>query len=179
MTTTLRNAGEQLELTHPAFEPGAGVRLRLDEAGALRLLRRFDAASHPGSLRSTLAAARNGFDVRLLPDDVLLREVATSLARGRIHAYRTELHGARPSEREELEPPKPPIEKRLTWIEIVLKDTDGKPVPNERYLLALPDGTELEGTLDGRGRARVDDIVGGVCQVSFPDIDAADWRPHG
>lgn len=182
MTTTLRSAREQLELTLPAFAAGVAAGARVtptDEASALRLLRSFGAGDHASSLRATLNAVRPGYDVRHLADGALLREVASCLARGRIHAYRAQLFAAVAVEVEEPEAPKTRVEKSLTWIEIVLKDTEGHPVPNERYLLVLPDGTELEGTLDGRGRARVEEIVGGVCQVSFPDIDAADWRPRG
>lgn len=63
-----------------------------------------------------------------------------------------------------------------TWIEIELKDDDGNPVPNERYRIRLADGSTREGHLDANGRARVDGIEPGTAQVSFPDIDANEWR---
>lgn len=64
-----------------------------------------------------------------------------------------------------------------TWVEIRLVDQDGNPVPNEKYRLKLPDGSITEGTLDKNGRARHDDIDPGQCEVSFPDIDAREWKP--
>jgi hypothetical protein len=63
-----------------------------------------------------------------------------------------------------------------TWIEVVLVDAAGRPVPGERCRLQLPDGSVRTATLDGDGRLRVDGIDPGTCEVSFPDRDGADWR---
>jgi phage baseplate assembly protein gpV len=65
----------------------------------------------------------------------------------------------------------------VTWIEIVLKDKQGVPIPNERYRIKLADGTTQEGSLDGDGKARVDGIKPGTAQVSFPDRDGNEWKP--
>ena len=65
---------------------------------------------------------------------------------------------------------------KKTWIEIALKDSQGHPIPNERYKLKLADGSIREGTLDGDGRARVDGIEPGSAEVSFPD-QGTDWKP--
>jgi hypothetical protein len=67
--------------------------------------------------------------------------------------------------------------KKKSWLEIVLRDQDGDPVPGERYQIQLDDGTVEEGVLDGSGTARVDGIEEGTCLVCFPDIDASEWRP--
>ena len=68
-------------------------------------------------------------------------------------------------------------EKPKTFIKIELKDDIGDPVPGERYRIKLPDGSIREGSLDANGRASVDGIDPGTAQVSFPDIDANDWKP--
>jgi hypothetical protein len=73
------------------------------------------------------------------------------------------------------EPPSRPA-KTLTWIEIELMNDKGEPVPKERYRIELPDGSPEEGFLDSQGRARVDGIEAGTCNVTFPDIDANEWR---
>jgi type VI secretion system secreted protein VgrG len=68
--------------------------------------------------------------------------------------------------------------RKRHWIEIELVDEDGQPVPGERYRITLPDGTTLaEGTLDGKGFARVHGIDPGTCKVTFPNLDGAAWRP--
>jgi hypothetical protein len=67
--------------------------------------------------------------------------------------------------------------EKKTFIAIELKDNLGNLVPNERYRLKLPDGTIQDGRLDANGRARVDGIDPGTAQVSFPDLDADDWKP--
>jgi type VI secretion system secreted protein VgrG len=63
------------------------------------------------------------------------------------------------------------VKTQLTWVEIELVDTAGKPVPNVRYRIELPDGQFQEGTLDGNGHARADEIEPGTCWISFPDYD--------
>jgi type VI secretion system secreted protein VgrG len=76
-------------------------------------------------------------------------------------------------------PNSPANEEKKSWIEIVLKDSDGNPVPGERYRVTLPDGTTLdEGTLDDKGFARVDNIDPGNCKVTFPRLDGRTWRPE-
>ena len=67
--------------------------------------------------------------------------------------------------------------EKKTWIEIALKDNEGTAIPNEKYRIKLPDGSTKEGVLDANGRARVDGIDPGTAQVSFPEIDADDWKP--
>jgi len=56
------------------------------------------------------------------------------------------------------------------WIEIELTDDEGKPIPGKKYKLLLADGTEKEGTLDGEGRAREENIPPGPIDVDFPDV---------
>jgi hypothetical protein len=67
-------------------------------------------------------------------------------------------------------------EEDPSWVVIQLVDDDGLPVPGAKYRVELPDGRVVEGTLDRNGRARVEGIADGECQVSFPDFDGADWR---
>lgn len=62
-----------------------------------------------------------------------------------------------------------------TWIEIALKMDDGQPASFQRYSIKLPDGTLREGMLDARGRARLEGISSGDCEVTFPDLDGNDW----
>lgn len=69
------------------------------------------------------------------------------------------------------------VTPRLTWIQIELVDSAGKPVPDQRYRVELPDGGIREGKLDPAGRAYIGEIKPGQCRVSFPDIDAREWRP--
>jgi hypothetical protein len=55
------------------------------------------------------------------------------------------------------------------FIEIELVDADGRPRANENYMIHFADGSTREGTLDSRGRARVDDVPPGRYRVEFPD----------
>jgi hypothetical protein len=67
--------------------------------------------------------------------------------------------------------------QQKTWIEIRMLDEDDRPVPNIPYLVKLPDGATREGSLDGAGIARFEEIDAGTCEVSFPSLDSAAWSP--
>jgi hypothetical protein len=73
---------------------------------------------------------------------------------------------------------RPPValEDLKTWVEIELVDDLGKPVPNEKYQIKVPGGATASGTLDANGRARITDLDPGTCDISFPDIDAREWK---
>jgi len=63
-----------------------------------------------------------------------------------------------------------------TWVEVELLGEDGVGIANEAFLIVTPEGREVRGTTDARGRARVDDIPHGQCRISFPRLDKAAWR---
>jgi hypothetical protein len=73
-------------------------------------------------------------------------------------------------------PPKRVPSPVKTWIEIVLIDDKGKPVPGEKYRLRITDGSMREGNLDSEGSVRVNGIDPGSCEVSFPNLDGKEWR---
>ena len=61
--------------------------------------------------------------------------------------------------------------------DIEMVDEEGKPVAGEPYKVILPDGqTAAEGTLDNKGRAKVEGFDPGSCKVSFPNLDKDAWR---
>jgi hypothetical protein len=63
-----------------------------------------------------------------------------------------------------------------TWIEVVLRDEDGKPFAGTKYRLRITDGSVREGTLNTAGSVRVNGILPGMCQISFPELDGDGWR---
>jgi hypothetical protein len=75
-------------------------------------------------------------------------------------------------------PSKPEQVKQKTWVEIQLLDEEGIPMAREQYRLKLPNGSFEDGFLDKNGRARVDGIDPGTCQVSFPDLKP-NTQPRG
>ncbi len=68
---------------------------------------------------------------------------------------------------------KPPSEPE--WLALELKDEEGKPVPHARYVVTMADGTTREGTLNKNGYARVEGVLPGQGQVSFPELDGQSW----
>jgi hypothetical protein len=79
-------------------------------------------------------------------------------------------------DKEQFQPFKPDPKKK-SWIEIVMVDEENKPVPGMGYRITLPDNTVQEGTLDGKGFARVAGFDPGSCKVTFPDLDQDAWKP--
>jgi type VI secretion system secreted protein VgrG len=64
---------------------------------------------------------------------------------------------------DDLDPPEPP---KLTTIQ--LNDEDGKPIPNQRFVMVMPDGSEKTGTLDEEGKAEIEVEESG--DIIFPDV---------
>ena len=65
--------------------------------------------------------------------------------------------------------------EKKAWIEIILVDAEGKPMPNVRYRITPPSGAPKEGTLNEHGQAGVYQIEPGNCKITFPDLDADAW----
>ena len=68
---------------------------------------------------------------------------------------------------------------KLTWIAIVLLDSDKKPVAGQAYEIELPDGSVVGGVTNAGGKARHDNIPAGQCKVRFPDLDGGEWKLAG
>lgn len=65
------------------------------------------------------------------------------------------------------------------FIEIELKDDEGKPVADEAYFVELPDGSTKSGRTDANGYARIDGVDPGTAKISFPDLDKDSTSPGG
>ncbi len=75
--------------------------------------------------------------------------------------------------------PHNPTEEEIeekSWIEIEMVDEEDEPVPGEKYKITLPDDSVAQGTLDGKGFARVDGIDPGTCKITFPKLDKDAWE---
>lgn len=73
--------------------------------------------------------------------------------------------------------PAPQQKEKKAWIEIILVDMEGKPVPNERYKITPPGGgPPQEGRLNEHGQAGYYQIEEGTCKVTFPDLDQEAWE---
>jgi uncharacterized Zn-binding protein involved in type VI secretion len=56
------------------------------------------------------------------------------------------------------------------YIEVELKDQDGKPVGNEEYIFYLPSGEVRKGKLDGSGYKKEEKVPGGKYSITFPNL---------
>jgi hypothetical protein len=64
------------------------------------------------------------------------------------------------------------------WIGISLVTPDGKPIPGEPFVVQLADGKTVVGKLDNLGKVRLEGVDPGSCKVTFPERDAAEWKPR-
>ncbi len=72
--------------------------------------------------------------------------------------------------------PDRPATDETSQIRFVLVDEDGIPVGRQDYQIILPDGRTQTGQLDDQGQAHLTDIAAGLCEVTFPNLDAEDWQ---
>ena len=75
-----------------------------------------------------------------------------------------------------LRAPAPAPAPTTHWIELVLTNESGVVMPKVAYQIVTADRQQHSGVTDAGGRARLDDIVAGPCDVSFPDLDDEEWK---
>ena len=51
----------------------------------------------------------------------------------------------------------------------------GSRLKRVKYRVKLPDGSLKEGSLDGEGKVRFEEIEPGSAEISFPEVDGAEW----
>jgi hypothetical protein len=66
--------------------------------------------------------------------------------------------------------------EKKSWIEIILVDAEGKPVPGVKYRITPPNGSAVEGRLNEHGQAGLYQIEPGNCKITFPDLDKDAWE---
>ncbi len=152
-------------------------------SAALTFLRRFQHDPlQMATLRNLLSAHRH--DMIRMKDPAVLQKAAELLATGKVRLLdrhvliggsSTETEAAAPNNGGQETATPAPAPAKKSWIEIQLIDTEGEPVPNERYRIKLPDGSVQEGRLDSFGYAEYYDINPGNCEVTFPDLDHGSW----
>jgi hypothetical protein len=66
--------------------------------------------------------------------------------------------------------------EKKAWIEIILVDNEGKPMPGVKYRITPPGGAPKEGRLNEHGQAGLYEIEPGNCKITFPDLDKEAWE---
>ncbi len=70
-----------------------------------------------------------------------------------------------------------PTTEPQNWVALEMKDDEGHPLAGERFLVTASDGRRIEGALDAAGKARVEGVSPGQCQITFPGRHGLSWRP--
>jgi type VI secretion system secreted protein VgrG len=78
-----------------------------------------------------------------------------------------------------IDPPKPykPDPAKTHWIEIEVVDQDGNPLRGKHYKIKTPNGQLAESYTDEHGKAKIEYIDAGSCEITFPEIDQNDVEP--
>jgi len=71
--------------------------------------------------------------------------------------------------------PERAAEPVLTWIEVQLIGEDDLPVAGEPYRLTLASGRVIEGTLNSEGLVRLEQMLPGSYDLTFPRLDREAW----
>lgn len=157
---------------------------------ARRFLRRF-------ALDAPTLAAFRGILPGLVIDrtdrepDAVARRIAEALASGALAVEPTSLGRPDPRSRytggpdrvtgveappaDEEPAPERAAEPVLTWIEVQLIGDDDLPVAGERYRLTLASGRVIEGTLNSEGLVRLEQMLPGTYDLTFPRLDREAW----
>ncbi|MFG6102187.1 DNA circularization N-terminal domain-containing protein [Leptothoe sp. EHU-05/26/07-4] len=69
----------------------------------------------------------------------------------------------------------PPVQATAQVI-ITLVDDAGQPMANATYVLSQAGETVRTGTLDDQGNIRLDQLLPGAYEITFPELDQGDWQ---
>lgn len=115
-----------------------------------------------------------------VPFHALIEPLRAAFERGDLVAWAIRAqHVQQPAELPKVAPRPRPQPNAQSWIEISLVDEEGHPAAGEPWRVVPADGDARTGSLDGQGFARIDRIVSGGCDVSFPRIDRNEWGRKG
>ena len=84
--------------------------------------------------------------------------------------------GAAPSEAENASP-LPAVVDTTHWIEIQFTGEGGQAVADIACTVVTPDMRVRNVVTDSNGWLRIDSIVAGTCQISFPALEESEWQP--
>lgn len=155
--------------TSPAASPGPGeLRLKLASLADARAFARAlaDRPTGRADVQRIVAAVDAGFGVHGSPDAAIER-MAVLVQRGAIEVHRL----PRPAEfdlrRVERErPPPKPVDEEKSWVEIVVvEEHTGKPVPEVKLTITLPDGSTAEHRTSAEGMVSLEGLKPGSCLV--------------
>ena len=174
------------ELAIPPLQQRHITRVRPTSEQAIRhLLQSSMDAEHDDDFRHLLVHLGEIDVASLTPEDVVAR-VADHISWGRVWVLRLRQYSAgtrasaeatEPAASERPRALGDDTEKELDFIDVLVTNGMDDPWADEEYIIHLPDGTIENGTLDGSGRLRLDDVPHGSFSLALPAIfDATVFR---
>jgi len=69
-----------------------------------------------------------------------------------------------------------PVKKvKQTWLNVIIKDDEGKPVPNQKFVVTFDNGHSIKGQVNENGFAHLDPVPEGKHQIELLDVDRREW----
>ena len=174
MRRVIRCGAESFEI----LEGDSSILKFRDSPSTLSFLRTF--LHDPEQMRILRnLAGRYSPDAHKMKDEEVLKQLAPHLVRGDVQIIRQRTPrgaglkkgGETPTQQEPAARGGSTAPNERSWIEISLVGMEGQPMPNERYMITLPDGSTHEGRLNAHGYAEYYGINSGTCQIWFPDLN--------
>lgn len=155
--------------TSPDAKPGAGEqRIKLQSLSDARDFARAVADRPTGraDVHRIVAALDAGFGVHGSPDAAIER-LAVLAVRGSVEVYRLPRRAEFDLRRVEVERPPPrPVDEEKSWVEIiVVEELTGKPVPEVKLTITLPDGSTADHRTSAEGIVTLEGVKPGSCLV--------------
>lgn len=73
-------------------------------------------------------------------------------------------------------PVRPPVPVEVvTWVELLVVNEGGEPMPGVAYRITLPDGIQRTGVVDRFGLVRLEGVDPGSCVLELPEVDGREW----
>ncbi len=159
--------------------PGHGFRPLEPAVARLHLKEWLSSSGHRERLAATWSVQmerRIGLSPRAGPNELDLMRIEQALAEQKLVLWlRDRAGGVDQGLGPSIETPSIQTGTKTTWIEVVLVAEGGAPLGGERYRITTPDGSLQTGRLGADGAARLDGLVAGVCDITFPDLDGREW----
>ncbi|WP_198263753.1 type VI secretion system Vgr family protein [sulfur-oxidizing endosymbiont of Gigantopelta aegis] len=72
--------------------------------------------------------------------------------------------------------PNKPEKPKQTWLNVVIKDEDGEPVPNQKFIVKFNNGQIKKGKVNDKGYAHLEPVPEGKHQIELIDVDMREWK---
>ncbi|MCW8930545.1 MAG: type VI secretion system tip protein TssI/VgrG [Gammaproteobacteria bacterium] len=71
---------------------------------------------------------------------------------------------------------RPQKKTKQTWLNVIIKDDEGKPVANQKFIVTFDNGHSIKGQVDEEGYAHLEPVPDGKHQIELLEVDMREWN---